>query len=89
MEQFLTISRGKSHEKTFEPQICDKPAEIGLEIKFFSHFLKFGSLVSLYIAQMIDRDNVQLLVGETNNESSGPKNWLEIRFFAIFSSFQH
>ena len=52
LQQCLTSSRGKTHEKIFWAQIWAKEAKIGPEtfFFFFCHFLKFGSLVFLEIA---------------------------------------
>ena len=69
-------------------------AKIGSEIRFFCHFLWFGSLVSLKIAYT---EGLQLDItssrGKTHKKKLGIKSgtkWAKIRpkitFFVIFSS---
>ena len=45
LQQCLTTSRGKIHEKHFWTQIWVKLVKIGSKIKFFCHFRKSGVLV--------------------------------------------
>ena len=51
LEQYLTTSRGKTCKKNWGGQIWAKQTKIRSKISFFCHFLKFGSLVFLQIAQ--------------------------------------
>ena len=50
LQQILISSRGKIHEKKLGPKFGPKPAKIKPKIRFFCHFLKFGSLLFLKIA---------------------------------------
>ena len=51
LQQCLTSSRGKTHEKIFRAQIWAKQTKTRPEVSFFCYFLKFQSLVFLDIAQ--------------------------------------
>ena len=71
---FQLLVEVKVTKKDFEAQVYDKPAEIGLEIKFF-HFLKFGSLVSHF--KCVDDRSGQCLTASRKNEkiNFGAKNF--------------
>ena len=86
--EFQLLVGIKVTKKDFEAQVYNKPAEIGLEIKFF-HFLKFGSLVS-HLKCLDDRSGPCRTASRKNEKINfGPKTLVEITFFAIFSSLQH
>ena len=60
------------------PQISAKGSKIGLETRFFCHFLKFGSLVFLEIAYS---DSLQQCIttrrGKTHEKIFGDQLWIK------------
>ena len=50
LQQCLTSSRGKTHEKHLEPKFGPKGPKSGLKLVSFRHILKYGSLVFLEIS---------------------------------------
>ena len=71
---FQLLVEVKVTKKDFEAQVYDKPAEIGLEIKFFCHFLTLGSLVS-HLNRADDRSGQCLTASrKTEKINSDAKN---------------
>ena len=71
LQQCLTTSRSKIHEKKFSIQIWVKSVKIGSKIKFFCHFLKFGVLVIFSIGQNDSLEHFLI----TNRGETHTKNW--------------
>ena len=101
LEQCITSSRDKTHKKNFRDQIWDKTDQNHTQNQVFYHFLRFGSLVFLKIAQ--DDSLEQYLttrrvktrkrkqtkkIGDPNMGQAG-QNWSKVRFFAIFSRWHY
>ena len=69
--QFLTSSRGKTHEKkSWETKFGPNVPKSGLKLGFFCHFLKFGSLVFVYIT--LDDSLEQCLTASCIKNFGGP-----------------
>ena len=85
LQQCLTSSGGKTHEKYFWAQIWAKWTKVRPEISFFWHFLKFGSQVFLETAY--NGSLQQCLTssrGETYKKNWGPKLGPKLGF-SLFS----
>ena len=92
LQQCLTTSRGKIHEKHFWTQIWVKLVKIGSKIKFFCHFRKFGVLV-MFSFRWNDSLEQCLITsrGKTHKKKLGGQIWAKlpkigpnIRFFVTF-----
>ena len=88
LQQCLTSSRGKTHEKFFGVQIWVKQTKVAPKINFFCHFLKFGSLVYREIAC---NDSLQQCLtsirGKKIVPKFGPKSSPNFFFFCHFLKF--
>ena len=92
LQQCLTCSRNKIHEKNLGDPNLFKGAKIGPETSFFCNFLKFGPLVFL---EIVYNDSLQQCLLCSRSKIYGKilakvaKIVPETRFLAIFSSLAH